>query len=447
MTKPMSSVKFLAVDLCSYLVVTLLLTYFLVTCGAYNGNMDVKEGAARQQIAYDVSGVDDSTPAARAGHGMDAWDMYVGEVYLFAGCVNMTDTGAFASLAMWRGCSNFSNEVWKMLWEEHSGQISWWRLFSQPNTTTGTTSYAAARAGSSVVGFDRPSSGVTTLFIFGGVGEQNGGTFGDTWFFDTARQQWVAVEAAGPPHRAYHSTVHWKDLMIVFGGFQVTSGDSLHYTFLNDVVIFNTTEEQWHEFHSVIPELDREVWNEYGKRIAGPGKFTTIGNSAPSPRAQHAVCMHSSIANTMFLHGGVSGTGQAYQDVFLGDLWTLKWQDAAALLSGKMTWTKLEPTVATVKPPPLFGHVMSWCNGTELAMFWGMTPNATAPGGAMATRTVWRLMLPDMHWRPPAGLYEAARAFFAYVPVGCGGWLSDGVSSFGPAPALRHDFENAGIVP
>ena len=424
---------------------------FAVDADSSQGRAKQGADASVHQRAMDEA----STPAPRAGHGLAPWNEYIGEVYLFGGCVNMTDTGIFASLAMWRGCSNFSNEVWKMLWEEHSGQISWWRLFSQPSRTTTTTpllgaaSYASARSGSSMVGFYRPSSGsgVTTLFIFGGVGSQYGSTLGDTWFFDTERQRWMAIETEAPPHRAYHSTVHWRDVMIIFGGLQAMAGNFTQYSFRDDTIVFNTTSERWYQFQTSQHAPGHEVWDEKGMRISDASHFQHDQDDTPAPRAHHAASLHPKIPNTMFVHGGVSGTGRAYQDVFLDDVWTLKWQDAESLQSGKITWTKLTPASTTVRPPPIFGHIMASCNGSELTMLWGMTPNKTAPGNAMATRIAWRLDLVHTQWRPPINLYEAARAFSAYASSGCEGWLSDGVSSFGNKPTILDDFQDSGSIP
>eukprot|EP00117_Sycon_ciliatum_P025377 scpid47981/ scgid21076/ Dynein alpha chain, flagellar outer arm; DHC alpha len=403
-------------------------------------------------------GDDDGPPSARAGHGMDAWDMYVGEVYLFGGCVNMSNnyTSSFGSLALWHGCTGFSNEAWKMYWDEHSGQISWWRLWSQPNTTTdgetpivntgNSPTYASARSGCSVVGFDRPGSGsgVTTLFIFGGVGAQSGPTSADTWFFDTERHRWTAINGtAAPPHRAYHSTVHWKDLMIVFGGLQATLTQYLEYTFLEDVVIFNTTSQHWYTFpNRATPSA---YWNQEGKLMRGTP--THRNDDTPGPRAYHACSLHSSFANTIFMYGGAAGTGRFYQDWFYDDLWTLKWDSAEALLSGKMTWTRLTPSSETVRPSPLFGQTLMWCNGSELAMMWGMMPNKSAPANATATQTLWRINLNTMTWRKPTGLYQKARAFFATVSIGCGGWLSDGLAGFSGQSELLSDFSEAGGLP
>eukprot|EP00117_Sycon_ciliatum_P034085 scpid47873/ scgid26094/ Dynein alpha chain, flagellar outer arm; DHC alpha len=404
-------------------------------------------------------GDDDGPPSARAGHGMDAWDMYVGEVYLFGGCVNMSNnyTSSFGSLALWHGCTGFSNEVWKMYWDEHSGQISWWRLWSQPNTTRDSymhrdpfngesAAYASARAGCSVIGFDSPDSAATTLFVFGGVGLQDGPTTADTWLFDTAQGAWTAVNVSTPPPpRAYHSTVHWKDLMIIFGGLQVTF-DVHHYTmytFAGDVAVFNTTSRRWYTFDDANPSPQ---WNQEGIMVGHPQALHQ-SNDAPVPRAYHAASLHSSFANTMFVYGGAAGTGHYYQDWFFDDLWTLEWDSAEALLSGKMTWTRLTPSSETVRPSPLFGQTLMWCNGSELAMMWGMMPNKSAPANATATQTLWRINLNTMTWRKPTGLYQKARAFFATVSIGCGGWLSDGLAGFSGQSELLSDFSEAGGLP
>ena len=267
-------------------------------------------------------------PSPRAGHGLAMGMVWVGRLYVVGGCTQIANTTSVWALLT--HCAEVNGEVWAMLWEEHSGNINWFKQWppaaaSSPSAYIGDDASQALRYGASVVSFFLPGtgSGVTTLFIWAGAGG-GGQTRSDGWLYDTERDAWTNLttnpDIAG---RALHSTNLYKNLTIMFGGASVDETGKI--SVFSDIVVYDLMNSSW-----------------------------SVARPTPSPpgRAFHSASLLSGFPQTLFVYGGVDGNGRV-----LSDLWLAHWiGDHGGDLSGTVRWTPISPVGVT--PPPLFGHIL-----------------------------------------------------------------------------------------
>ncbi|KAK0673251.1 hypothetical protein QBC41DRAFT_370410, partial [Cercophora samala] len=114
-----------------------------------------------------------------------------------------------------------------------------WRSITSPNAPLPRSSHAWTRGGN-----DSKS-----IYLFGGeFSSPKQGTFyhySDFWKLDCSTKEWTRVETKGksPPARSGHRLTYYKQYIILFGGFQETTGDA---KYLGDVWIYDTNNFVWH---------------------------------------------------------------------------------------------------------------------------------------------------------------------------------------------------------
>ncbi|KAF3109762.1 hypothetical protein TWF102_009039 [Orbilia oligospora] len=90
--------------------------------------------------------------------------------------------------------------------------------------------------------------GKPELWLFGGeFSSPKQGIFyhyADFWKLDCSSREWTKIEAKGAPSgRSGHRMTHYKNYILLFGGFQATSPITTKY--LNDLYIFDTNTHTW----------------------------------------------------------------------------------------------------------------------------------------------------------------------------------------------------------
>lgn len=143
------------------------------------------------------------------------------------------------------------------------------------------------------------------MYIFGGC-TTNATAFNDLWKFDLSVRQWVRPLATGsyPVPKAYTSMVHYKDYLIVFGGWTYPSLSQYYenVTIFNEIHFYNVKTNKWVRVNS---------------------------SNSPPPMAGHSACMKD---NEMVVFGGLVMTAaQNYQiqcsnEVWVFDVSTLNWR-------------------------------------------------------------------------------------------------------------------------
>lgn len=148
-----------------------------------------------------------------------------------------------------------------------------WRQVKSPNSPLPRSGHAWCRGGNA-----------GGIYLFGGeFSSPKQGTFhhyNDFWHLDPASREWSRIESKkqGPPARSGHRMTYFKNLIILFGGFQDTSQQT---RYLQDLWIY---------------DCQKYVWSEC-KLAAGSQK--------PDPRSSFSFLPHVSGA---VLYGGYSRT-------------------------------------------------------------------------------------------------------------------------------------------
>ncbi|XP_026756901.1 F-box only protein 42 [Galleria mellonella] len=143
------------------------------------------------------------------------------------------------------------------------------------------------------------------MYIFGGC-TTNATSFNDLWRFDLSIRQWIRPLATGtyPVPKAYTSMVHYKDCLIVFGGWAYPSLSQYYQntTMFNEIHFYCVNTNRWILINSI---------------------------NSPPPMAGHSACMKG---DEMVVFGGMvmSATQnlqiQCSNDVWVLDLPTLTWR-------------------------------------------------------------------------------------------------------------------------
>jgi hypothetical protein len=232
------------------------------------------------------------------------------------------------------------------------------------------------------------------LLLFGGRGS---GTFGDTWLFDVAREEWREVQGDGPPARFGAGAVYDganRRVLLVMG-----QGDS---GFFNDVWAFDLDDEAWTQLKAN-RVADDEPRPRYGQSAAlhkdgrvlishgfsDQGRFddtwafdpntarwvniTPTSGAIPLKRCLHELAYDSQDDLLLMFGGCSSGYGPCPQ----GDLWALD------LTSG--TWTELQPQAE--KPSPRSNPSLAY-DPTQRAIF---LFGGKAQGGPVSDTWVYNL--------------------------------------------------------
>ncbi|PHH75367.1 hypothetical protein CDD82_4478 [Ophiocordyceps australis] len=115
-----------------------------------------------------------------------------------------------------------------------------WRCVTSPNAPLPRSGHAWTRA-----------SHPGMVYLFGGeFSSPKQGTFhhySDFWRLEPATREWTKIEPRAkhrsPPARSGHRMTHWKQYIVLFGGFQDTSNQT---RYLADLWIFDTVNYVWH---------------------------------------------------------------------------------------------------------------------------------------------------------------------------------------------------------
>lgn len=146
------------------------------------------------------------------------------------------------------------------------------------------------------------------MYIFGGC-TTNATSFNDLWRFDLSKRLWVRPLATGtcPVPKAYTSMVHYKDFLIVFGGWTYPSLSQYyaHVTMFNEIHFYYVKTNKW---------------------------VLMNATNCPPPMAGHSACMKD---EEMVVFGGLSMAPafnhqiQCSNDVYVLNIPTLTWRKQA----------------------------------------------------------------------------------------------------------------------
>lgn len=174
------------------------------------------------------------------------------------------------------------------------------------------------------------------MYIFGGC-TTNATSFNDLWRFDLSKRQWMRPLATGtyPVPKAYTSMVHYKDCLVVFGGWTYPS----HSQYYQNVTMFN-------EIHFY---------------CVNTNKWALINAiNSPPPMAGHSACIKG---DEMIVFGGlVLSTAQNYQVQCSNDVWVLD--------IPLFTWRK-QPTTKP-RPPPRYAQSLISLDSERLMLLGGV---------------------------------------------------------------------------
>lgn len=153
------------------------------------------------------------------------------------------------------------------------------------------------------------------MYIFGGC-TTNATSFNDLWRFDLSIRQWVRPLATGtyPVPKAYTSMVHYKDCLIVFGGWTYPSLSQYYQnvTMFNEIHFYCVNTNKW---------------------------ILINATNCPPPMAGHSACMRG---DEMVVFGGlIMSASQNYQIQCSNDVWVL---DIPTLTWRKQGTTKPRPS-------------------------------------------------------------------------------------------------------
>ena len=113
-----------------------------------------------------------------------------------------------------------------------------WRKVTSPNSPLPRSGHAWCRGGN-----------IGAIFLFGGeFSSPKQGTFyhyNDFWRLDPSSREWTRLEGKGksPPARSGHRMTHYKNFIILFGGFQDTSQQT---KYLQDLWVYDCQNYVWH---------------------------------------------------------------------------------------------------------------------------------------------------------------------------------------------------------
>ncbi|XP_053604276.1 F-box only protein 42 [Plodia interpunctella] len=143
------------------------------------------------------------------------------------------------------------------------------------------------------------------MYIFGGC-TTNATAFNDLWRFDLSRRQWIRPLATGtyPVPKAYTTMVHYKDYLIVFGGWTYPSPSQYYQSvyMFNEIHFYCINTNRWILINSV---------------------------NSPPPMAGHSACMKG---DEMVIFGGLVVVSahnheiQCSNDVWVLDMPSLTWR-------------------------------------------------------------------------------------------------------------------------
>ena len=183
----------------------------------------VLEEFARKQAQFlkVTETVLDSPPPMRSGPTLTPSPANPNELFLFAG---ETFNGSLAT---------FFNDV-----NIYNTATGTWRCITSPNSPL-------PRSGHWVCATQHSGG---TLWLFGGeFSSPKQNTFyhyNDFWSFECKTREWARVEVKGkaPPARSGHRMVGWKNLIVLWGGFQDTSAST---KYLGDLWVFDVITYTW----------------------------------------------------------------------------------------------------------------------------------------------------------------------------------------------------------
>jgi hypothetical protein len=169
----------------------------------------------------------------------------------------------------------------------------------------------------------------TRIFVFGGFNHEY--NMNDCWLFHADTCQWEECKGAGkvPAFRAYHSSMAYKNHVIIFGGACCVGGPYHHY---NDIYSY---------------DLDAGEWS----KISASGQ-------QPSGRSQHSVAQ---VGKYMILFGGYNSRS-VFSDVYVLDCESFKWkhiETSGARIPDYID--RLEPVPFRVFPSRREGGIVGTC--------------------------------------------------------------------------------------
>ncbi|KAI5842689.1 hypothetical protein BZA05DRAFT_411960 [Tricharina praecox] len=260
----------------------------------------VLEEYARKQAQFlkVTETVLDGPPPLRSGPTLTASPASASELFLFGG---ETFNGSLAA---------FFNDL--NIYNTATGS---WRCITSPNSPL-------PRSGHWVCATQHAGG---TLWLFGGeFSSPKQNTFyhyNDFWSFECKTREWARVEVKGkaPPARSGHRMVGWKNLVVLWGGFQDTSAST---KYLGDLWVFNVVSYTWTQV--VLPA--------HGQRPDARSSFSLL------PHEQGAVLFggysKTKVASAQKKGGGkmaVSEIGNVHEDSWLlrldqEDMGKIRWE-------------------------------------------------------------------------------------------------------------------------
>ena len=134
------------------------------------------------------------------------------------------------------GICHFYNDLF--VYNINKGEFS---QVTSPNSPPPRSGHAWCRSGNTgkiYMGFGEFSSPKQGIFYH----------FNSMYMLDPDTREWTTIEPRGkgksPPARSGHRMTHWKNFIILFGGFQDTSQQT---KYLNDAWVYDCKENVWHE--------------------------------------------------------------------------------------------------------------------------------------------------------------------------------------------------------
>lgn len=172
-----------------------------------------------------------------------------------------------------------------------------------------------------------------SMYVFGGC-TSTSTTFNDLWRLDLSKRQWVRPLTMGtyPSPKACGSMVHYKDALIVYGGWTLPSPYPLHqaWRLFNELHIYSIVKNRWMCINTAV---------------------------SPPGMAGHSATVHG---DTMVIFGGLKaeahGQNSSCSDVWCFNLETQEWH---------------KQQTSDPKPPARYSQSQIWLGNEHLLIMGG----------------------------------------------------------------------------
>ena len=128
------------------------------------------------------------------------------------------------------------------------------------------------------------------MYVFGGLTNQ--GRVGDFWELNLRNFQWTQIADAGqaPTPRSGHSSVVYKNVLLVFGGMNEITKES------NELFSFNFSKRNWNQIqvkHQVSDPVSSQQVEEYKAAKGSRSRHHTVNSPYTSSNTPSPVKVHS----------------------------------------------------------------------------------------------------------------------------------------------------------